>query len=251
MSREIQPGSNRSTLCDWVLHTVEKMQIRAVIFDMDNTLFDFIQSKQHACRMVAAAIGRTDGEDLFNYFLYSLHGFESEQNIYDYLRDRSVYTDEIFRSSCEIYAHRKLAVLRAYPGVHEVLGHIRKCGLKTAIVTDAQNGNAQARLRKLQLDGYFDCVITMDMTGRKKPAQEPFLLALQTLSVRPQETLFVGDSLRRDIAPAQALGMITAHAKYGDRNIPGYVVEQKPDYVIHSIREILPLISGAIPAGSR
>jgi putative hydrolase of the HAD superfamily len=218
------------------------MQIRAVIFDMDNTLFDFIEAKKHACRMVAASLGRTDGEELFTYFLHSPHGFESEQNIHDYLSDRSAFTDEVYRSSCEIYARRKLAVLKAYPGVHEVLARIRRKGLKTGIVTDAHHMNAHARLERLRLKEYFDCVVTTDMTGRKKPAREPFLLALQKLAVRPQEALLIGDSLRRDIAPARALGMITAYAKYGDRNVPGGVAELEPDHTVHDIREILYLI---------
>jgi putative hydrolase of the HAD superfamily len=218
------------------------MQIRAVIFDMDNTLFDFIRAKKHACRMVAASLGRTDGEELFTYFLNSPHGFESEQNIHDYLKDRFAFTDEVFCSSCEIYARRKLAVLKAYPGVHEVLARIRKNGLKTAIVTDAHHKNAHARLERLRLTEYFDCVVTTDMTGCKKPAREPFLLALQKLAVPPQDTLLIGDSLRRDIAPARALGMVTAHAKYGDRNIPCGAEEQVPDYTVTDIREILRFI---------
>jgi putative hydrolase of the HAD superfamily len=222
--------------------TIGTMRLAAVIFDMDNTLFDFISAKRHACRMVAATLGRTDGEDLFSYFLHSAHGFESHQNICDYLKDRLMYSDEIFHASCRIYEERKLAVLRAYPGVHEVLGHLRKNLLKTAIVTDAHNGNARARLERLQLYGYFDCVITTEMTGRKKPAREPFLLALRSLSVQPQETLLVGDSLRRDIAPAKALGMLTAHAKYGDQNIPDYVVDQKPDYTLQDVRDLLHLL---------
>jgi hypothetical protein len=59
-------------------------RIRAIIFDMDNTLFDFVAAKQHACREVAKFLGRDDWEALFNCFINSPHGFESHENIRDY-----------------------------------------------------------------------------------------------------------------------------------------------------------------------
>ena len=84
-----------------------------------------------------------------------------------------------------------------------------------AVLTDAHNGNALARLRKVDLARFFDHIISFDMTGAKKPAPDAFLLALKKLLTLPPETLLVGDSLRRDIAPAQALCMITAYANTG------------------------------------
>ena len=51
---------------------------------MDNTLFDFVAAKQHACREVAKFLGRDDWEVLFNCFLTSPHGFESHENLKDY-----------------------------------------------------------------------------------------------------------------------------------------------------------------------
>ena len=81
------------------------------------------------------------------------------------------------------------------------------------------------------------------MMGAKKPAPDAFLLALKKLQTEPSETLFVGDSLRRDIAPAQALGMITAYAKYGDRNVPPPTPTTcKPDYVLSDIGELVGLV---------
>ena len=112
-----------------------------------------------------------------------------------------------------------------------------------AVLTDAINGNALARLRKVGLAEYFDFVISYDMTGAKKPAPDAFLLALQKLGTKPSETLLVGDSLRRDIAPARALGMITAYAKYGDRNIPTTnPTPCRPDYVLTTIEELVGLV---------
>ena len=81
------------------------------------------------------------------------------------------------------------------------------------------------------------------MTGCKKPAPDAFLLALRELGALPAETLLVGDSLRRDIAPAQALRMITAYAKYGDRNVrTGDPPNCRPDWVLTGIEELVGLV---------
>ena len=217
-------------------------KIKAVIFDMDNTLFDFVSAKQHACQEVARFLGRDDGESLFNYFLHGKHGFESYENIREYLIDRKVFGEEAFARSIAIYEREKLRVLVPYPLIHDVLGQIRRKALKMAVLTDAHNRNALLRLKKLDLDQYFDYVITTDMTGCKKPAPEPFLLSLKMLGTRPDETLIIGDSIRRDIAPGNHLGMITAYAAYGDRNIPTHDLHV-PDVVLHSVQDIAILIT--------
>lgn len=81
------------------------------------------------------------------------------------------------------------------------------------------------------------------MMGAKKPAPDAFLLALKKLQTLPSETLLVGDSLRRDIAPAQALGMITAYAAYGDRNVrTGDPPGCRPDWVLDDIGELIQLL---------
>jgi len=305
-------------------------RIKAIIFDMDNTLFDFVAAKKHACREVARSLGRDDGEALFSCFLNSQHGFESHENIKEYfticglletasciskiespvdllkprmwsskaeprfgllencsprqipdahddgreinlpggcslspeecstqpshpgvnregytnlLAGRSLYCNEVFSRCCAIYEAEKVRVLSPYPGARETLAELKRRGFPLAIVTDAINGNALARLRKVGLAEYFDYIISFDMTGAKKPAPDAFFLALKNLGTLPSETLLVGDSLRRDIAPAQALGMITAYAKYGDRNVRGRDPPNcRPDFVLGDIRELAELV---------
>ncbi|MGA2935323.1 MAG: HAD hydrolase-like protein [Methanomicrobiales archaeon] len=72
-------------------------------------------------------------------------------------------------------------VLEPCPLIPETLTELRWRGFPMAVVTDAHNGNALARLRKTDLFCYFDYVISYDMTGAKKPAPDAFLLALKML----------------------------------------------------------------------
>lgn len=215
--------------------------IKAVVFDMDNTLFDFVEAKLKACRAVVDYLGLKDEWELLNYFLRGKHGFENSRNIADFMLDKGVYSHDRFEECCRIYEEVKLNHIKPYPGVKEVLEELKKAGLKLAVVTDAMNGHALKRLRKAELLHYFDVVVSGDMTGRRKPEPDSLKLALNKLGVRPEEAAMVGDSIRRDIEAGKRLGMVTVYAAYGDRNF----FEDKSgeaDFAIGSVRELIEII---------
>jgi putative hydrolase of the HAD superfamily len=223
-------------------HIIIQKHIRAVIFDMDNTLFDFVEAKLIACSAVIDYLKvPIEPVVLLKYFLRPVHGFESHENIRDFLHDNHCYSDTVFNRCCTIYDEEKVAAITPYPHVSETLSVLRNRGLKLAVVTDAHNGNALKRLRKAELEGFFDAVITMDMHGKAKPSPEPFLLAMNKLGVKASETILVGDSIRRDIMPAKALGILAVHAVYGDRNFHEGERDDA-DYVIHGIQEVIGVV---------
>ena len=216
---------------------------------MDNTLFDLVGAKQAACREVAAFLGERDGEALFSYFLRPVRGFEDPQNIRDYLQDRGLFSDAAFRECAGIYQEVKLREIVTYPGVAETLAVLSRHGFPLALVTDAHQRDAVPRLEKIALLNRFDCVVTHDMTWQKKPSVVPFLYALQRLGADPPGTIVIGDSPRRDIAPARSLGMRTVYARYGDR-FSQTRGDGGAEYVIDDIRELLALLGcGTGPRG--
>jgi len=209
---------------------------------MDNTLFDFVEAKLIACAAVINYLKiPVEPVVLLEYFLRPAHGFESHENIRDFLNDNNCYSETTFTRSCAIYDEEKLGAIKPYPHVAETLSALRDRGLKLGVVTDAYNGNALKRLRKAGLEEYFDAIVTMDMHGKAKPSPEPFLLAMDLLGVTASETMLVGDSIRRDIVPAKALGMLAVHAVYGDRNF--HEGERDgADLVIRGIGEVVGVV---------
>ncbi|MDI3497038.1 HAD-IIIA family hydrolase [Archaeoglobus sp.] len=197
--------------------SAKKTEIKAVIFDLDNTLLDFVEAKIKACKAVIERIGKGNSEELLNYFLRGKHGFESHENIADYLINLDVYSDELYRECCEIYEKAKLENVRVYDGIKDVLETLKR-KYRLAVVTDAENGHALSRLEKAGLKSFFDVIVSADMTGKRKPEPDSILLALERLGVEPEEAAIVGDSLRRDIEAGKRLGMLTIYAAYGDRN---------------------------------
>ena len=220
----------------------EKRPVRALLFDMDNTLFDLVGAQMTACNAVTRSFGIHDDDQLFPYFLRPLHGFEAHENILDFMRDRAMTGTGSYEDACRIYEEEKLRAIVPYPGVTETLRRIRKRELPMGIITDAHSRDAVRRLERSGLLGFFSCLVTWDMVRVKKPGHEPFIAALDMLRSPAPEVLLVGDSPRRDIEPARALGFRTIYARYGDR-FPGDRSEVKADYTIDAMPQLEGILS--------
>jgi putative hydrolase of the HAD superfamily len=222
-------------------HSPQK-PVRAILFDMDNTLFDLVGAQMTACHAVTRSLGAKEGDQLFEYFLRPVHGFESHENILDFMQDRGIPVPGSYDTARRIYEQEKLRSIIPYPGVVDTLNLIRNCGLPMAIITDAHSRDAVRRLEKAGLLPFFTCMVTYDLVGVKKPAHEPFIAALDMLKSPADEVLLVGDSPRRDIEPGKTLGIRTVYARYGDRFSDDRSSVQA-DYTIESMAELPEILS--------
>ena len=221
--------------------------LTTILFDMDNTLFDLIGAQVAACNAVAEFFGRSDGEILFEeYFLSNHRGFESHENISDYMQDHGLPDNGNYDKARRIYEHVKLEQIFPYDGVEQTIRSLSETGYNMAIITDAHSYDATRRLEKTTLLPHFDGIIAFDMVMAKKPSPVPFLAALEMMKAVPGNTLLVGDSPRRDIYPARELGIRTVYARYGDRFSQ---VRDCPDadFIINRMDELLPIIRSITP----
>ena len=216
-------------------------EIKAIIFDMDNTLFDFVEAKLRACKAVVNYINQTDEMELIDYFLKDKFDIENLDSIARYLKDLGVQSNDTFKHCCEIYNKVKLDTIKCYAGVDETLKRLSKTELKLAVVTDAFSENAMARLEKAKLAQYFNLIVTCEITGKKKPEPDPMSYVLEKFELHPQNVMLIGDSLRRDIEVGSELGLTTVYAVYGDRNFH----EDRDchaDFVINEIKEVIKIL---------
>ncbi len=216
--------------------------ITTILFDMDNTLFDLVGAQIAACTAVADRFAVADGLTLYGqYFRSGRFGYESHENIRQFLADNGILQEETYSAGCRIYEEVKLAHVTPYPVVEETLAALREDGYNLAVITDAHSRDATRRLEKTALLPYFLGLVSYDMVRVKKPAPEPFLTALSMMQAAEDETVVVGDSPGRDIRPARDLGMHTVYARYGDRfsEVPGC---PEAEYSISSMDELLPIV---------
>jgi putative hydrolase of the HAD superfamily len=221
--------------------------LTSLIFDMDNTLFDLVCAKTRACGAVTGRMGVGKAEELFSYFLRKQGGFDDPWNIRDFMEDHSCYDADLFTECVSLYREEQTRNLEPYPGVEDTLSFLKSSGFCMGIVTDAHLPEASIRLGKTRLSRFFDHVVTHEMTLAHKPSTLPFLCALVRMKATARETLLVGDSPRRDIAPGVVLGMSTVYARYGDR-FSHPTLDGGADHAIDSFSELLDIL---VPDGGR
>ncbi len=197
--------------------------IKAVIFDLDNTLLDFIKMKQDA---VSAAISamieaglQVDPEKSYKtiFDLYQEHGWENQQVFNDFMKMTIGHVDNKYLAAGVVaYRRAREASLLVYPNVNRTLFTLLKMGIKLAVISDAPSREAWMRIYYLNLHHLFDVVLTFDETQVRKPSPVPFQMALDQLKISPKEALMIGDWPERDVAGAKQLGIQTIFARYGD-----------------------------------
>jgi len=99
------------------------------------------------------------------------------------------------------------ADLELYPDVIPTLRKLKNKGIKTGIVTNGLESDYQRILEKLRLTDQFAVVVGVDSCGKGKPSKEIFRCALDKLCVRPEEAIFIGDSLKYDYEGAKNAGI--------------------------------------------
>ncbi|MEM4257453.1 MAG: TIGR02253 family HAD-type hydrolase [Candidatus Diapherotrites archaeon] len=221
------------------------MKIKAVLFDLDNTLIDFLRMKKISCEAAISAMidaGLDMNKDVAYKKLFELYekfGIE-DQTIFQKFLENVIGNIDYRILARGITAYRKMQAgyLEPYPRVRGTLIKLKEKGLKLGIVSDAPKLKAWLRLTEMGLSEFFDVVITHDDTGKLKPHQMPFITAINKIGVKPNEILFVGDNPTRDIAGAKAQGMKTALAKYGQI----FKARVKADFELEKFEDLLKVI---------
>jgi len=197
--------------------------IKGVIFDLDNTLLDFMKMKQVAVKsairgMIEAGMVINESKSFDDIIaLYEKIGWEN-QKVFDVFLEKSIgYVDNKYLAAGIVaYRRAREANLLAYPNVNRTLIDLTKLGVKLAVVSDAPSREAWMRIYYLNLHHFFDAVITFDDSGERKPSSVPFEMALKKLNLEPKSSLMIGDWPERDVVGAKKIGMRTAFAVYGD-----------------------------------
>jgi putative hydrolase of the HAD superfamily len=220
--------------------------IKAVVFDMDNTLVDFMRMKNDA--IVAAVHAMIDAglDKSFEEVKAVVDAVYQDEGIeYQHVFDKVIIdltgsvNYKILASGIIAYRRLREATLVPYKHAFATIYAIARKGLKLAVVSDAPRLEAWLRLCYLNLHHMFDAVVTFDDTGERKPSPLPFKRVLSLLDVEAENTIMVGDWEERDIVGAKNVGMITAFARYGD--IFG-VKESKADYDLPDISDLVSII---------
>ena len=98
-------------------------------------------------------------------------------------------------------------------------------------------GNIAVVLREFGFEGLFDHIIESAVVGVRKPDPQIFTLGVEALGLKPEEVVVVGDSIDKDIIPAQKAGCQTVWFK-GEGWTDDPVDESIPNRIITNLMEL-------------
>ena len=221
--------------------------IKAVIFDLDNTLLDFMKMKDYAVKAAIAGMIEAgldiDPDESYETIIgiYEEEGWENQQVFNDFLNKTiGEVNNKYLAAGIVAYRRAREANLLLYPNVNHTLVELIKRGVKLAVVSDAPSREAWMRLYYLNLHHHFDVVLTFDDTNVRKPSPIPFEMALSQLNIDAEEALMVGDWPERDVVGAKKLGIRTIFARYGDAFD---TIDSGADWDINDVYEIVGIVN--------
>lgn len=114
----------------------------------------------------------------------------------------------------EAYGENVSAKSRPYEGVVAGLEKLKNMGFRLACVTNKAEAFTLPLLADLELDGYFELVVSGDSLPRKKPDPLPLTHACEYFGITPDQGILIGDSAN-DVKAAIAAGMPVICVNYG------------------------------------
>lgn len=222
--------------------------IRAVLFDLDNTLYpelSYVRSGFAAVAQFLADRFGVDGDALADrmFDIVLEHG---RGKVFNLVLDEYGLAGNVDILTL-IYVYRShLPSVSLYGDVLEGFRKIEEMGLSTGIITDARAGVQKRKIEALRLEDKVNMLLCTDDLGADfwKPSPVPFQVGLEYLSVAPEEAIYVGDDLEKDMRPALALGMHGLWMQRPDVEFPG---DSAADFdIVRDLGDVVDFVRGAM-----
>jgi HAD superfamily hydrolase (TIGR01549 family) len=217
-----------------------KLNVAAVIFDLDGTLIDSIDIY---FRIVEKALERLGLPPVSRSKI--LAAAESENFKWELVLPREVQhrqtniIDEAWGVINEIAPQMFADDLDIIQGADGAIKMVSAKGLKIGLVTSTQKHYLQTKLLPLKnagVDDLFEIIVTSDDVDKRKPAPDPLIKCAQQLELKPADCVYVGDTTT-DMKSGKAAGMYTVGVLTGFDDYDALQTEQ-PDAIIDSIRNL-------------
>lgn len=220
-------------------------QIKAIIFDLDDTLYDcsgtlVLKTKKRAAKIISKAIKCSEEEALkLQLEIESRLGPETDisreiANLYN-LPDK--FCKEISRTINTLDIES--AIL--FPDTMNSLKELKRMGYKLFLVTFGNRDVQKQKIKVLGLEKVFNKIIITDSpSGKEKSFKE----ILTRYHLEAEHVLCIGDKIKDEIAVGKKLGMPTALMKHG-RHYNFYKPKNKDDVPYTCISMISDLLKNS------
>lgn len=180
-------------------------RIKAVVFDLDDTLYSEKEYVKSGYKAVADMLSQTEDAESKLW-----KAFEQKKSAIDeLLLSEGIYSDELKQKCLEVYRHHQPDI-HLYDGVSEMLAELKKQGYLLGIITDGRPEGQRAKIKALDLERYVKHRIVTDELGGieyRKPNEKAFVLLKEQFGVEFSEMCYVGDNITKDFIACEMLGI--------------------------------------------
>lgn len=236
--------------------------IKFVVFDLDDTLFNgtlLVEKARRASVQMMISYGLPVSEEYAMNVLNDIveefgsnNEFHLDNLIIRLQHDPLVkldlkYNINKFTAAGIMGYHReKVKHFKPFKDVIKSLEKLREKNIKSAIITDGSPKKQYEKILRLKLENVVDEIIISDEVAARKPNPFLFQFFLENHKCKPNEVIYIGDRVDKDIAPAQAAGMIGVLIHRGtkyDPNISKKKFSVNPDYHINNLYDLFNIIT--------
>lgn len=190
--------------------------LRAVVFDLDDTLYPEREYVKSGLKAVAAWVEKCLGipQDLALQAFLRLFAKGKRGNIFDiWLSDQGITPELWVPQMVEVYRNHRPHII-PYKDVLALLPQLRQV-YRLGVVTDGHAYVQRKKLEALKLVSYFDAIVFSDDLGKEawKPSIIPFESILKRLRTKGHESVYVADNPLKDFVGARAVGMWTVRVR--------------------------------------
>jgi len=237
------------------------MKPELILFDLDDTLMAFdLSSKEAWDKAVDIFIQKNDVTVEKYILLEKLHKARKwywgdperhkmgRKNIVNArreivklaLKEYSYFNINQLEELADNYSkiHEELWYL--FDDVEETLQFIKEQKIKLGIMTNGTSENQRGKLRRFDIEKYFDYIFIEGEVGYGKPDIKVYEYMLQETKIESSKIIMVGDNLIWDIEPPQKMGIYTLWINTKGVNLAQFNI--KPDKIILKISDIIGLI---------
>ena len=176
------------------------MRVRAVVFDLWETLIDWDQDLAAVMQRRMAELVGGDFHDRWNAYRDRYN-----QPIRSALASAGVPA-ELIEDVCAVRADYVRESLVPRPGAIETLRTLRERGYLVGLITVCTE-EVETQWASSEFAGLFDAEVFSSSVGMSKPDPRIYLHCCELLGVEPHEAVFVGDGANDELAGARRVGM--------------------------------------------
>ena len=231
-------------------------KLKAVLFDIDDTLFsttefatrarrDAVEAmRRHGLRIPAEELLRELNEAIAEFGSNFEHHFEKLLLRLPRARLRGVNWSLAIAAAIVAYHDAKFTRLGPFDDVVPALERLSRSDLLLGVITDGLEMKQAEKLIRLRVASYFppQAIFISDRIGISKPNPKLFQRACEAIGVAPEQAMYVGDHPVKDIDGANAAGLITVLVNRKGRHA-SVVGATKPRYAIQDFGGLLKLIT--------